>query len=50
MPMQAGDIRKSHADVSHLMDDLGYSPKWDIQDGVNKFITWYMDYYKVKLP
>ena len=50
MPMQAGDIRKSHADVSHLMDDLGYSPKWNIQDGVNKFITWYMDYYKVKLP
>ena len=49
MPMQDGDVRKSHANVDDLIRDLDYSPKWNIQDGVKNFIQWYVDYYNVSL-
>ena len=50
MPMQDGDVRKSHADVEDLIRDFDYAPKWNIKDGIKNFIRWYIDYYKVKLP
>jgi UDP-glucuronate 4-epimerase len=50
MPMQDGDVRKSHADVTDLINDFDYTPKWNIQDGIKNFIQWYIDYYKVILP
>ena len=50
MPMQDGDVRKSHADVTDLINDFDYTPKWNIQDGIKNFIQWYIDYYKVSLP
>ena len=49
MPMQDGDVKKSHADTSDLVKDFEYSPKWDIKNGVKHFIQWYLDYYNVKL-
>lgn len=50
MPMQDGDVRKSHADVDDLIKDFDYAPKWNIKDGIKNFIQWYVDYYKVNLP
>ena len=47
MPMQDGDVRKSHADVEDLIRDFDYAPKWNINDGIKNFIQWYVDYYKV---
>jgi UDP-glucuronate 4-epimerase len=47
MPMQDGDVKKSHADVTDLIEDFGYSPKWSIKEGIKNFIQWYVDYYKV---
>ena len=47
--MQDGDVRKSHADVTGLINDFDYTPKWNIQDGVKNFIQWYVEYYKVTL-
>jgi len=49
MPMQGGDVKKSHADVDDLVKDFEYSPKWNIQNGIKSFIQWYIDYYKVML-
>ena len=49
MPMQDGDIKKSHADVDDLIKDFEYSPKWNIQTGIRNFIQWYIHYYNVKL-
>lgn len=46
LPMQAGDVPASHADVSDLMEDLGYKPDTSIQTGINKFIDWYLDFYE----
>jgi UDP-glucuronate 4-epimerase len=50
MPMQDGDVRKSHADVTDLIKDFDYTPKWSVKEGVKNFIQWYTDYYKVTLP
>ena len=45
MPMQPGDVPMTWADVSDLMEDFGYKPATDIQDGVSRFVQWYRDYY-----
>ena len=45
MPMQDGDINKSHADIESLTQEFGYTPKYSIQSGIKNFIKWYMDYY-----
>ena len=45
MPFQLGDFYKSHADVSSLMEDFGYKPKFNIQIGVKNFVEWYTSYY-----
>ena len=49
MPMQGGDLKKSHADVDDLIKDFEYSPKWNVQNGIRSFIQWYIHYYNVKL-
>ena len=47
MPMQDGDVKKSHSDVSDLIRDFDYTPKWTIKQGIKSFVNWYLDYYKV---
>lgn len=46
-PMQAGDVKSTHADVKALEDMIDYRPFHDLQDGVNEFVSWYRDYYKI---
>jgi len=45
MPFQLGDFHKSHADVSDLIKDFGYKPKFNVQIGVKNFVDWYTRYY-----
>jgi len=45
MPMQAGDVETTWADVSELEKDFGYEPKTSIEFGVGEFIGWYKGYY-----
>ena len=47
MPLQAGDVRATAADVSRLTADTGFTPNTKIEDGVARFVAWYRDYYKV---
>jgi len=44
--MQPGDVYKTYADVSDLQKDYGYSPNTPLAEGIKKFVSWYMDYYK----
>ncbi len=45
LPMQAGDVEKTWADVTSLKNDFGYEPKTNIEKGVENFINWYKEYY-----
>ena len=45
MPMQAGDVPSTSADTSRLQSDLGYKPSTTVQEGVGKFVEWYIQYY-----
>jgi len=45
MPIQAGDVPATYADVSDLVEDLGYKPATPIQEGIDKFIDWYLEFF-----
>ena len=48
LPLQSGDVPSSHADVTDLVNDLGYKPNTPIQEGINKFIEWYTRFYEIE--
>lgn len=47
LPMQAGDVPATFADVSALEQDLGYKPNTPLQIGVNHVVAWYREFYRV---
>src|SRR5690606_13385474 len=47
LPMQPGDVKKTWANVDHLINDYGYKPKTLVKDGVKSFIDWYKEYHKI---
>jgi UDP-glucuronate 4-epimerase len=48
MPIQEGDVPSTYADVDDLMRDAGFKPSTTIEEGIGKFVDWYLDYYNVK--
>lgn len=48
LPIQAGDVECTWANVDRLIKDYDYSPSIDINIGVKSFIKWYKEYYKIK--
>jgi UDP-glucuronate 4-epimerase len=46
MPMQAGDVLATYADIKDLMDDVGFKPTISVEEGLKKFMTWYLEYYR----
>ena len=47
LPMQAGDVPETAADVSDLARDIGFTPHTTIEDGIAKFVAWYRHYHAV---
>ncbi len=47
LPMQAGDVPATSADVSRLEAAVGYRPRTLLETGVKRFVKWYRGYYKV---
>ena len=45
LPMQAGDVADTYADVSELMASVNYKPDTPISEGIQNFVDWYKDYY-----
>ena len=45
VPMQAGDVPMTYADVSDLERDFGFAPKVTLQEGLERFAKWYRDFY-----
>ena len=40
LPLQDGDVIKTHADISKLKNKIKYSPETNIEVGIKKFIDW----------
>jgi UDP-glucuronate 4-epimerase len=45
LPLQPGDVPDTYADVSDLVRDTGYQPDTPVEEGVARFVDWYLDYY-----
>lgn len=45
MPIQPGDVKATYADVDALVQDMGYRPNTRLQDGIDRFVAWYRDFY-----
>ena len=48
LPLQPGDVPDTYADVTDLVRDTGYQPDTPVEEGVARFVDWYLDYYDVK--
>lgn len=46
LPLQAGDIAETHADIADLQRDHGYQPSTSVEVGVKAFIDWYRNFYQ----
>lgn len=44
MPIQPGDVTKTFADIDEIVSDYGYKPKTNIDEGINRFINWFLEY------
>lgn len=42
LPLQAGDVPDTEADVSSLAEVTGYRPKVDVREGVKRFVEWFV--------
>ena len=47
LPLQAGDVPDTYADVTALQRDHDYRPATPVATGIERFVSWYRDYYKV---
>jgi UDP-glucuronate 4-epimerase len=47
LPLQPGDVPDTFADVDDLVEQFHYKPATPIAEGIERFVHWYRDYYKV---
>ncbi len=45
LPLQAGDVPDTEADMSELANAVGYKPVVSVEEGVKRFVAWYRGYY-----
>jgi len=48
LPMQPGDVYQTCADVSELINDFDFKPNTTIEEGLQKFVDWYLNFYDVR--
>lgn len=46
LPTPPGDVLATYADVSALSNDFNFQPQTSIQEGINRFVAWYVNYYQ----
>lgn len=47
LPLQAGDVPDTYADVQDLVEQFQYKPATTVNDGITRFVAWYRNYFKV---
>ena len=45
LPMQPGDVKATCADVSALVEAVGYRPEVSLEEGMARFVAWYREFY-----
>lgn len=45
MPLQAGDVIATHADVEAFCEYTGFRPATSLEEGVERFVDWYRSFY-----
>jgi UDP-glucuronate 4-epimerase len=45
LPLQVGDVPDTWADAEDLVRDVGYRPSTSVEEGVRRFVDWYLGYY-----
>jgi UDP-glucuronate 4-epimerase len=43
LPMQAGDVPITYANMDDLMTDVGFKPVTEIEEGIKRFVDWFVD-------
>ena len=46
LPMQPGDVKKTFANIDKAGESLGFIPSTSIEEGIKKFVAWYIKYYE----
>ena len=49
LPLQPGDVPDTYADTEALGADVGYQPNTPVEEGVKRFVDWYLDFYGIDL-
>ncbi|HNC32264.1 MAG TPA: capsular biosynthesis protein CpsI, partial [Cyclobacteriaceae bacterium] len=47
LPLQDGDVLETFADIDDLTNVTGFTPATPMEIGVERFVRWYLDYYKI---
>ena len=47
LPMQPGDVPATFADIDSLQAKTGFKPATTIEDGMQRFVDWYRDFYQI---
>jgi len=47
LPLQPGDVPDTYADVTQLIDDVGFKPDTTVEEGIRNFVNWYTEYYMI---
>ena len=50
LPLQAGDVPDTWADIADLERDVGYTPATPVEVGIRRFVDWYLEYYGKDAP
>ena len=45
LPLQLGDVPETSANIDDLVSDVGYRPATSVEEGVRRFVDWYLEYY-----
>ncbi len=48
MDLQPGDVPATYANIDDLYDAVGFKPETPIEEGISRFIDWYMEYYNLQ--
>ena len=50
LPLQAGDVPDTWADIDDLAREVGYTPATTVEVGIRNFVDWYLEYYRDQGP